>query len=437
MMKNYFSILVAAMMLLGLQVCVNPLAASNLGSANAADGYVLTVTGGTGSGSYASAAVVDIVADPAPSGMVFDRWVLNDGNPVIDSIYKATIKLTMPSTAVAITALYMPDGPYFDNCDAVLSWTNSQVIKPFINTVNMVQGTGCLETTLLTTSSTMFQILYATPISTSATIADGSCRFRFWIEDASKLGSLLSIELRSGTEAAAEHQWNVPKASVVNGWNNFNLKFTSITLSGSNLGVDLAAVNWFRAYSSGCTVGIHAKLDGLMVYNPTITKVDPQLTWAKPADVVTGSALSSIQLNATSNIAGTFTYTPASGAITTEGINPLSVTFKPSMINAFIYNEATKAVDLTAVAATALDQTTTSDFGIYPNLLKKEGVLTIQAKGQDRYTLKIISMNGQVVYNHQLNGSQALNVNGILKQGAYMVSLVSNQSTVNQKLIIQ
>jgi len=303
----------------------------------------------------------------------------------------------------------------------------------------MVQGAGCLETTLLTTSSTMFQILFATPISTSATIADGICRLRFWIEDASKLGPLLSIELRSGTTADInEHQWNIPKASVVNGWNNFNLKFTSITLAGTNPGVDLTAVSWFRAYSSTpAGTGIHAKLDGLMVYNPTVTKVDPQITWAKPADVVTGSALSATQLNATSNIAGTFTYTPASGAITTEGINPLSVTFKPSMINAFIYNDATKGVELTAVANTAVNNPSESTFGMYPNPLKSNGILNIKVEEQENYTLKISNMNGQTVYSSNLNGSQTLNVNGILKQGAYIVSLIFDKSTRNQKLFIE
>jgi len=107
MMKNYIFIFVAAIMLLGVQ-----------NSVNAAD-FVLTVNGGAGSGTYASGAIANIVAGPAAPGEVFDRWVFNDGTPVIGNIYNATTTLTMPASAVTVTALYMPDGPYFDDCDAV------------------------------------------------------------------------------------------------------------------------------------------------------------------------------------------------------------------------------------------------------------------------------------------------------------------------------
>jgi hypothetical protein len=43
----------------------------------------------------------------------------------------------------------------------------------------------------------------------------------------------------------------------------------------------------------------------------TVLKATPVITWATPADIVYGTALSATQLNATANVPGTFVYTPA------------------------------------------------------------------------------------------------------------------------------
>jgi len=54
------------------------------------------------------------------------------------------------------------------------------------------------------------------------------------------------------------------------------------------------------------------------------------ITWPSPADIVYGTALSGIQLNATANVAGTFSYNPAAGTVLTAGASQtLSVTFTP------------------------------------------------------------------------------------------------------------
>ncbi len=54
------------------------------------------------------------------------------------------------------------------------------------------------------------------------------------------------------------------------------------------------------------------------------------LTWPTPAAIAYGTPLSSVQLNATDSVAGTFVYTPAAGTILNAGTNTLSVTFTPS-----------------------------------------------------------------------------------------------------------
>ena len=62
----------------------------------------------------------------------------------------------------------------------------------------------------------------------------------------------------------------------------------------------------------------------------TVNKATPAITWATPAAIPYGTALSATQLNASSTVAGTFVYTPAAGTVLTAGSQTLSVTFTPT-----------------------------------------------------------------------------------------------------------
>jgi glucuronoarabinoxylan endo-1,4-beta-xylanase len=83
----------------------------------------------------------------------------------------------------------------------------------------------------------------------------------------------------------------------------------------------------------------------------TTTKTTPTITWATPASIVAGTALSSTQLDATANVAGTFVYSPAVGTVeSTAGTVTLSVTFTPT--DTTDYNTASASVSLTVTAST-------------------------------------------------------------------------------------
>ena len=68
----------------------------------------------------------------------------------------------------------------------------------------------------------------------------------------------------------------------------------------------------------------------------------PTVTWPQPADIVYGTALGGAQLNATAtyastNVAGTFSYTPAAGSVLGAGTGQtLSVLFTPADTAAFL-----------------------------------------------------------------------------------------------------
>jgi Concanavalin A-like lectin/glucanases superfamily/MBG domain (YGX type)/Bacterial Ig-like domain (group 3)/IPT/TIG domain/MBG domain/WD40-like Beta Propeller Repeat len=62
-----------------------------------------------------------------------------------------------------------------------------------------------------------------------------------------------------------------------------------------------------------------------------VTKVAPSLTWNQPAAIVYGTELGSTELNATSNVAGTWSYAPGSGTLLSAGVGqPLTATFTPA-----------------------------------------------------------------------------------------------------------
>ena len=77
----------------------------------------------------------------------------------------------------------------------------------------------------------------------------------------------------------------------------------------------------------------------------TGTQVVPVITWSAPAAITYGTALSATQLNASSTIAGTFTYSPAAGTVLAVGSHTLMATFTPT--DTTDYADATATVTLT------------------------------------------------------------------------------------------
>lgn len=75
--------------------------------------YTLTVTGGSGSGSYAAGERVRLVPD-AKYGYVFDRWEVSGASVSLGS--DGYYYLTMPAGSVTATAIYHKSCPLGDNC---------------------------------------------------------------------------------------------------------------------------------------------------------------------------------------------------------------------------------------------------------------------------------------------------------------------------------
>ena len=96
-----------------------------------------------------------------------------------------------------------------------------------------------------------------------------------------------------------------------------------------------------------------------------VNPAKPVITWATPAAITYGTALSATQLDATANVAGTFTYSPAAGTVLAAGNQTLSVTFTPA--NTTNYTTVTASVVLTVnQAASSVTQQFASTQLVYP-----------------------------------------------------------------------
>jgi O-glycosyl hydrolase len=98
----------------------------------------------------------------------------------------------------------------------------------------------------------------------------------------------------------------------------------------------------------------------------TVSKATPTITWPTPAPVTQGATLGSAQLDATSNVPGAFSYTPASGTVlNTAGAVQLSTTFTP--------NDTTDYATATAEVSLTVNATVTVDYGSEEQIIRGFG----------------------------------------------------------------
>ncbi len=137
----------------------------------------------------------------------------------------------------------------------------------------------------------------------------------------------------------------------------FDASFTGLVGSDTATTIGLT-VNFTCTATTGSPVGTYAITPSSMISpnNYTVTylpgtltvstKTVPDITWATPSNLVYGTRLSGTQLNASTTVAGTLTYSPATGTLLGAGAGQtLSVTFTPT--DGVTYAPATKTVNLT------------------------------------------------------------------------------------------
>lgn len=89
----------------------------------------------------------------------------------------------------------------------------------------------------------------------------------------------------------------------------------------------------------------------------------PDITWNTPVPITYGTALSGFELNASTFVPGTFTYTPAAGTILHGGTHNLSVLFEPTDTTNFVATNGTVTLTVNAAPLTAKADDVLREFG--------------------------------------------------------------------------
>lgn len=88
----------------------------------------------------------------------------------------------------------------------------------------------------------------------------------------------------------------------------------------------------------------------IKIVPPPVVRETPEIAWSAPEPIQYGEALSAAQLNASSPVAGTFEYSPASGAVLPAGEHTLAATFTSA--DRETYTQARASVSISVSRAT-------------------------------------------------------------------------------------
>lgn len=131
-----------------------------------------------------------------------------------------------------------------------------------------------------------------------------------------------------------------------------------------------------------------------------VAQATPAITWSTPASITYGTPLSAAQLDATSPVAGTLTYTPPANTVLGAGPQTLSVLLTPSSAN---YSNATQTVVLSVNKAASV---TTLSAGTNPAAQGKTELLTVSVSGAGQPGGTVIFLSGAATLcTSTLNGS--------------------------------
>jgi ELWxxDGT repeat protein len=193
---------------------------------------------------------------------------------------------------------------------------------------------------------------------TAYTISGG---YQIWQSNGTSAGTLADTSLSTGgsvvpaqltaagsnlyftAPGATLWEWKTPTPPTIT-WSSPASIVYGTALSSAQLDATAGVAGTFT-YSPAAGTVLGAGTDTLSVtFTPTdtadyttatatttivVAQAAPTVTWASPAGIVYGTALSSSQLDATASVPGTFLYTPAAGTVPGAGVQTLSVTFTP------------------------------------------------------------------------------------------------------------
>ena len=270
--------------------------------------------------------------------------------------YSPAAGTVLDAGAHTLTASFTPaDVVNYEAASISVSLTVSKAnsLVTWYRPLNMVYGTALGAAQLNATANVPGTFTYSPAAGTVLTAGEQVLSVAFTPADPGNYNGTSALVPLTVTKAASTITWPTPAdivygaalgATQLNATANVPGTFTYspaagtvVTAGSESLSVTFAPTD--AANYNGATATVLL----------SVTKAASTITWPTPADIVSGTALGATQLNATANVPGTFTYSPAAGVLLNAGAQSLSVTFAPT--DAANYNGATATVPLTVTKA--------------------------------------------------------------------------------------
>ncbi|PZR39140.1 MAG: hypothetical protein DI538_07605 [Azospira oryzae] len=365
-----------------------PLSSTQLNATSSTPGtFTYTPASGTvlnaGPGQTLSASFTPSNTTNFNTGTITAQITVNKATPTVSWSAPAAIVYgtTLSATQLNATASVPGTFTYTPSAGATLSAGSQTLSVDFVPTssnYNSVNGTTVSLTVTKATPTVTWNapvaITYGTPLSATQQNATSSVPGNFFYSPAS--GTILNagtdqlmITNFTPTDAANYNSVNgtstvitVNKATPVITWTNPAAIPQGTPLSATQLNASSSVAGSFvytppagTVLSAGANQVLTAdftpsnttnynSVNGTTVLINVNNKINPTITWNTPAAINYGTALSATQLNATASVAGSFSYTPASGTILNAGTQTLNVTFTPT--DGATYNEASASVQI-------------------------------------------------------------------------------------------
>ena len=259
----------------------------------------------------------------------------------------------------------------------VLTDNNLNAAGPNYTTQSItLSGTGAAAAPAITWP-TPAPITYGTPLSTGQLDATASLAGTFSYSPAA--GTVLPTGSQTITVtftpndttdysmATATVTLTVNQAAPAITWSSPAAISYGTALGAAQLNATATVAGTFSYSPTGGTVPTAGMQTLTVVFTPTdtvdystatatvalaVSQATPSITWGAPVAIIYGTALGAAQLDATSTVAGTFSYSPVAATVLTAGTHSISVTFMPT--DAADYTTATTMVTLIVNQATPL-----------------------------------------------------------------------------------
>ncbi len=326
------------------------------------------------------------------------RLIVNKATPVVSwatpaaIVHGTTLSIAQLNATASVPGsfAYSPAGGTTpatgtDRLSVTFTPTNSTDYNTVTKTVSLVVNAAPKSTPVITWA-TPAAITFGTALSTAQLDATASVAGSFAYSPAAGTTPAAGTDTLSVTFTPTDSTDNntvtktvsliVNKATPVVSWATPAAIVHGTTLSIAQLNATASVPGSF-AYSPAGGTTPAVGTDTLRVtftptnstdYNPVTKTVSlvvnagakstPVITWATPAAITFGTALSTAQLDATASVAGSFAYSPAAGTIPAAGTDTLSVTFTPT--DSADFSPITATVSLAVTGGTSPSATNIS-----------------------------------------------------------------------------